>query len=157
MAAQVSNDIDTILNGINADAARSQQQIFEKFKKEIEDVKASNPDGNFDEDALFTKLRLKGEELKTESDMAIDDSFDKAKSRLMDIPPESRDAAAKTFSAGADTVANVAAFVFGTIKELTGSVADFGRGVWDQLETSDNDVETSVANAVQAINSNGQT
>ncbi len=139
--------VEKKIKAFNIDAARTQQQCFEEFQKEVESLKESSPyEGYWKE-----KLEHKSEETKKMSAASIDKSFAEAADYIRKLPREQA-AAADIFSAGADEVAKAAGFVFGKMKELIASVLH--KDIGDKVVMAYNDVKRIISKAIEAISGN---
>ena len=141
------DEVEKKIKAFNIDAARTQQQCFEEFQKEVESLKESNPyEGYWKE-----KLERNSEEVKKMSAGSIDKSYDEAADYIQKLPTEQQAAAADVFSAGADEVAKAAGFVFGKMKELIASVLH--KDIGDKVVMAYNDVKRIISKAIEAISS----
>ena len=146
-AAGAPNNVELKLNAITVDCVKKQQQVFEGFKEEVESLKNSKPD----EPAWKAKLDAKREEMKKESNDAIDASFDAASTYIQELPKEQQEPAATVFFGLTDLTTKAAEFVFRKIKELMESLVDFLRGIWDKVVTTYNSVKSFISTAISVL------
>ncbi|KAI0429075.1 hypothetical protein F5Y09DRAFT_343083 [Xylaria sp. FL1042] len=141
---EVAKDIDDL----NIGTVNTGEQDYKDFSDEVEALKGQEPD----EEKWKQTINDSAARATERATAAIEKVRVDALDYIGRLPEATRQPASDLFAAGVDAVAAFFEKLYAGLKEVIQAVADFLKGIWDQITTAWNEVVAAAQAAIDFIN-----